>query len=683
MVRIFPFLVFALLVPITDSHPRSNRKAEVLWDNWGVPHITARDERQLFHALGWVRMEAHAERILRAYGTSRGRAAEYWGRDHLESDRMIRRLGIPARAAQWKQQQRPPFSADLKAFVSGLNTWVRANEGRIDPDLLSVMPLTVEDVLAHMQRCFHFAEICERGIDGLPERDLLGSNAWALSRAKTAHQGGLLMANPHLPFDGVMRIQEVHLSSRSIDLYGGAVVGLPIVFIGFNRTLGWTHTDNGYGGNDYYELTLEADGYRFGEEVLRFEEREETLHFERRDGSRGKETLSVRSSIHGPVMRTRGGRALAIRTTGLDRPFLLEQYWQMATSRDLSSLGRAWARAQNPRFSLLATDDMGNIFYHFGGLIPERDSDAELRGALRDGADPQQLWRRIIPHDRLPNLTNPPSGWLQNCNDPPWFVTGTDELLPHQYPRYLSPQSKPGPRAIRSREMLAERPSITFEDVLEMRYDSRLVLADLYLPSLLEAAQRYCTGWGLQARDLLSGWNRSLEAESRGGPVFVTWLEEMKANGFDLAAMMTPGRTPVLDEQIAAACLDRAARRVFEQYGAVGVPWGDVYRLRGKKIDLPANGGPRETGSFHMVTFARDHDKRFRAVGGDSFSFVVSLGNRFEARVLNVPGNAGSRSGPHHEDQLPLLSRTRMRKALLDREDILEHLGLRETVPRG
>jgi len=71
-------------------------RTEILWDTWGVPHIYAPTADSLFFAHGWAQMEAHGDLVLRLYGEARGRAAEYWGADHLASDRRVRTLDCPS-----------------------------------------------------------------------------------------------------------------------------------------------------------------------------------------------------------------------------------------------------------------------------------------------------------------------------------------------------------------------------------------------------------------------------------------------------------------------------------------------------------------------------------------------------------------------------------------------------------
>ena len=92
--------------------------AEVLWDSWGVPHVYGDADSALFYGFGWAQMHSHGDVLLRLYGRARGRAAEYWGVDELASDRLVRTMGFPTRAAEWLAAQTPAMRANLEAFAA-------------------------------------------------------------------------------------------------------------------------------------------------------------------------------------------------------------------------------------------------------------------------------------------------------------------------------------------------------------------------------------------------------------------------------------------------------------------------------------------------------------------------------------------------------------------------------------
>lgn len=100
IVRLFCFicgLAFFVLIAGVYSPVIGQKSTEILWDTYGVPHIYGKDTEGLFRGFGWAQMHSHGNLLLRLYGQARGRAAEYWGKDYLESDRWVRTMGVPKR----------------------------------------------------------------------------------------------------------------------------------------------------------------------------------------------------------------------------------------------------------------------------------------------------------------------------------------------------------------------------------------------------------------------------------------------------------------------------------------------------------------------------------------------------------------------------------------------------------
>jgi acyl-homoserine-lactone acylase len=75
-------------------------KTEILWDNYGIPHIFADSLESMFYAHGWAQMQNHADLLLRLYGESRGRGRNI-GSLQNRSDRRVQTNGVPERAREW------------------------------------------------------------------------------------------------------------------------------------------------------------------------------------------------------------------------------------------------------------------------------------------------------------------------------------------------------------------------------------------------------------------------------------------------------------------------------------------------------------------------------------------------------------------------------------------------------
>ncbi|NND44635.1 MAG: acylase, partial [Xanthomonadales bacterium] len=405
------------------------------WDEWGVPHISAATARALFYADGWAQMDAHANTLLKLYGVSRGRAAEYWGADYLDSDRLVHTLGHPAWAERMWSGQDPELRALISAFSDGINAWAEHRPEAVDPTLRAVLPVRPQDINLHSLFVVNTRFIAGRELALSRRWEDRGSNAIAIAPARSASGNALLLQNPHLPWTGEFLFFEKHLVLPGHNLYGVSLVGLPGLAIGFNDHLGWTHTNNPIDSADLYELALENDGYRYGDEVLAFDKSTVDLLVRAGDGHFETQPLEILRSVHGPVIRTGSDHALALRLVGADRHDSLLQWWRMSTARSLDEFEAALRMAQIPFWNVMYADGAGNIFYLFNGHVPRRPrGDWSYWQGIVDGSDPALLWDDVHAYDELPRLLNPATGWLQNANDPPWTSTMPTALDPDGFP---------------------------------------------------------------------------------------------------------------------------------------------------------------------------------------------------------------------------------------------------------
>ncbi|MBT4496467.1 MAG: acylase [Gemmatimonadetes bacterium] len=676
-------LLLGLLLVSCNSTRPAPKRTEILWDSWGVPHVFARSGEELHYAFGWAQMENHADLILRLYGQARGRAAEYWGASFAEGDRNIRRMGVPERARVWYEAQGMEYRVYLDAFARGMNEYAEAHRELIGDEMERVLPVTPVDAMAHLQRVIHLTFVGGAASPGARQWAMTGSNAWAIGPERTANGNAMLLANPHLPWSDLFMLFEAHLVTAEVDVYGATLVGMPALAIAFNDYLGWTHTNNTFDGMDLYELTLEDGGYVWGEDVRAFETETQVMKIRQEDGSLLEEEWIVRHSIHGPVVAEKEGKGLAMRLTGLDQPNFFEQYWQMAKATDLEEFEAALARLQNPYFNLVYADRDGHILYLFGGRTPKRPSgDWSFWQGVVPGNSAATLWTETHPYEELPRVVDPPSGWVQNVNDPPWTSTFPMQLRADDFPAYMAPRFMHF-RAQRSVRMLAEDEEISFEKMVAYKHSTRMELADRVLDELISAAREKEGELVNRAADVLAAWDRKADADSRGAVLFSMWFQVARQNGFRFAeswSMEKARTTPagIGDPAAAVVALEVAARQMEEKGAALDIPWGEVYRIGSDRRDLPGNGAPGGLGVFRVMWFSPEADGRFRASGGDSYVAAVEFSDPVRAKVLLSYGNASQPGSPHRGDQLELLARQELRPAWRNRAEIEANLEKRE-----
>ncbi len=660
--------------------------AEILWDSYGVPHIFAVDDVSLFRAFGWAQAHNHANLLLQRIGIARGRAAEYWGGAYVASDVFVRnvRLGEAARAGLAAQPA--AFRALIEAFASGIDAYAARHPGAIADSLEVVLPVTAEDVLANAMNLSLEFSIALSQARAFGER---GSNAWAIAPARSADGHAILLANPHLPWGGALTWMEAQLESPSVRAYGAALVGMPVLGIAFNDDLGWTHTASPVLNETLFVLKLAGDGYRWEGGTRAFAVDTQRLRI--KAGGSVRDTLIVRrQSVHGPVLALRGDRALAVRSATDSRDALVE-YWEMARAHDLRAFERALARNQIVHQSVMYADAAGNILYVYGQAIPRRprgDYAFWLRSQPGDSA--ALLWQDVHPAADAPRALNPPTGWLQNANDPPWWCTYPPVLRPDDFPAYVAPVGLGlNLRAQRSIRLLRDGGKLSFEDVLRLKDDSHSELADRVLPDLVAAARASSSPAARAAADVLERWDRTADADSRGGTLFEAWVRELARRqtggpGSNYARRWSPQDplgTPsgLADPAAGVSALEAAAASVTARFGALDVRWGQAHRFRRDSVDLPAVGGPNQLGVFHAINFATPPGGGpDSAHTGRTYVAVVEFSRPVRAQALLVYGNASQPGSPHRTDQLRLAAAGQLRPVWRTRQEIERHLGERE-----
>ncbi len=669
---------------------RGATTTEILWDKWGVPHIYAPTDAQAFKAFGYAQMEAHGNLILKLYAEARGRASEYWGEQNLKTDRFVRTMGIPGRAAQWYETISPAHRANLDAFAAGINRYAAEHPDRIADSVKVVLPVSATDVLAHGQKIINFLFMFFDQVD-LPatmNNDVRpGSNMWAISAKRSASGHPLLLGNPHLGWYDLYLFFEAEQVTPERNFYGVTLVGFPTPAIGFNDYVGWSHTVNTQDGVDVYRLTKLGAGYLLDGAEKAFATRTEVIKVKTAAGSRS-DTLVVKESVQGPVYQEDAKTALAVRVAGLDDPNGTEQWWRMGGAKSMAEFEGIVKEIHVPFFNIIAASQDNHILYFFGGKTPKRSRGdfAYWSGPVR-GDSSALIWNETLPYDQLPHILDPANGWLQNANDPPWTVSWPLVFSPDSFAAYVSPREM-GFRPQRSAALQLSDTSVSLDELVQYKHSTHMGLADRMVPELLGAARSRGDADARKAADVLEKWDRNTDAESRGAVLFEawvqTWLTMGKGHAFARpwrldSALTTP--SGLADPALAATALGTAAKVVEKKYGALDVPYGDVNRLRYGGKDLAGNGGPGDPfGIFRVAYYAEDKDGKNKMVAGDTYYQAVEFANPVRAKVLIAYGNSTQPGSPHIGDQLELFAKKQMRDAWRTRKDVEANLESREII---
>jgi len=731
--RIALLLALALAAPIAHAAPpapvyRPQRGSEILWDRYGVPHVFAKSIPDMFFCFGYAQTEAHGDLLLHLLGGSRGRAAEYFGPGiadaNLKTDRWIWTNEVPVRSIQWLAQQTPEFRGYLDAFAAGINAFAAAHPEALAPEVRQVLPITALDLIAHEQHFYNFEFVASRTLANSPRtaaaevtspdppfapgEDITqaGSNGWSIGPSHSADGHAMMLLNPHLAWAGEQSYFEVHLTAPGIDLYGATQIGVPALRFVFTDQLAITNTVNTNNGHLLYRITEAEGGYRFDGKVLPYIKAVYPIKILQKDGAYTIEAVEVLKTVHGPIIRRDDGAPIALYTPGLDKPFMLEQVYKMGLAKNFGEYQAQLKRLQIPMYNILYADRDGHIEYLFNAPVPRRsEGNYEFWSKPVPGDTSHLLPTGSLTYEELPKVIDPPSGYVQNSNEPPWDAAWPTMLRPEDYPAYVAP-SWSSFRSDRGLRMLSEDPKISFDMLLQKKLSTRSEAADRLLPDLLAAVDRYGTPRAKQAAAVLKAWDRQTEAGSKGALLFWNWANRFgmpsaapfSVRNYSVPYLLDkPLTTPagIKDATAAAAMLDKAAEETLADFGALDTPWGSFLRLqinnqsdgvtsvpRGPAlngVDLPGNGGPGAIGIFRVITPGPIKDGISTPVHGDGFTIAVEFSEPLRAKALVSYGNCSQPGCAHHTDQLPLFEHKQWRDVWRSRPEIEAHLEHKET----
>lgn len=125
---------------------------EVWRDSLGVPHVWAKDEEDLFRAMGYVHAQDRLFQMEMFRRVADGRLAEILGKDLVDTDRFLRTVGMGRSAAENEARLAPEHRRALQAYADGVNAWIRGHGGPLPPEFVTLRfqpePWTVRNTLS-------------------------------------------------------------------------------------------------------------------------------------------------------------------------------------------------------------------------------------------------------------------------------------------------------------------------------------------------------------------------------------------------------------------------------------------------------------------------------------------------------------------------------------------------------
>ncbi|MFF9283271.1 penicillin acylase family protein [Streptomyces griseosporeus] len=759
------------------EHPSyGGLSAVIRYTEYGIPHIVARSYAGLGFGTGWAQAADQVCTLADGFVTVRGERSRYFGAEgttdlslssassNLSSDlyfRGVREAGTVERLLAQPAPAGPSRQAKelLRGFAAGYNAWLERN--RItDPACRGaawVRPVTEADVAA---RAYALAVLGGQGraVDGItaarppaagapagraPDpagsaraaRALLaadtadmGSNAVAFSGATSANGRGLLLGNPHYPWQGGRRFwQSQQTIPGELNVAGGSLLGSATVSIGHNDRVAWSHTVATGVTMNLHQLTLDAADPT----VYLVDGRPERM-------TRRTVTVAVQGgppvtrtqwwTRYGPVVTSLGaslplpwttGTAYAVNDPNAVNLRGADTALGFGKARSTTDLLASLRRTQGlPWVNTIAADADGHTLYTQSQVLPRITDDlaqrcltplgratypssglAVLDGSRGDcalGSDPDAVQPGIFGPARMPTLKDAP--YAENSNDSAWLANADRPLT--GYERIFGTVGTA--RTLRTRGALedvsamAAHGGLTVRDLQAQQFADRVPAGGLVAADAARACAALpggtATGGDGKAVDVreacgvLAAWDGTARTTSRGAllfdrlwrrlPVAQLWKVPFSASD--------PVGTPHTLDTSAPAFTTALADAVSELRAAgiaLDAPLGAHQFVVRNGQRIPVHGGTESLGVWNKVepvwnpagggyTEVTTGSSYIQAVGWDGSRCPV-------ARTLLTYSQSSAPGSPHFSDQTRLFSEGKWVASRFCEKDILSSPGLR------
>ena len=779
-----PLLCALLMLSACDpgggaSTPPSPAPVELARTTYGVAHVSAANFRGLGFGLAYAYAQDNLCMLADSFLTVRGERSRYFGGTAYATAPINGEYGAASfylslnnedsdffyRAYLDLEQLRAGYAAGsgdvrdlLDGYAAGYNRYLRDAGGRSPAACAGaswVRPITADDVMLMIaEKALHasgevFAqEIVDaaRESDGPPlvrrptrpvdggflaarlarsHTAQLGSNGLAIGKELSANGRGLLLGNPHYPWTSTDRFYQAHLTIPGrYDAMGVTLGGLPIVVIGFNGDLAWTHTVTRALHFTTFRLALDARD-RLGTTYLvdgvpfKMQSRAVSVELRQADGSITSKRKTFWFSAHGAVLRQPAAGIEWTRSTAWvladpnrNNTRLMAQWIAIGAARDVGQLKAALDDIVGlPWVNTIAADRHGATLYADASVVPRVDaamfaSDCLVNAQLLsfDGARSRCGWGTdagvpagVSAPARGPWMMR--SDYVGNSNDSYW-LTNPRALLTGPAPGGYSPLYGRThiEQSLRTRigflqmeERVAERRPLVIEDVQALMFANRVHAAELVLPDLLPACFEARDPALTPACQALAAWDRRANVDSRGALLFREFWNAASTIGdkwavpFDAA---DPLRTPrAVAPAAMPAMLDalRGATRTLQQMGiALDGRLGDFLDDTRNGVRVALHGAIGDIdGAYNSIHMRSGLDARgyHDIAWGSSYLQTVAFDDAGPVAMgMLAYGQSVDPASPHYNDQLPLYAAKRWPRLPYTKEQVRSDPHYRLTV---
>jgi len=654
-------------------------KVEILRDEYGVPHIFAASATGAAFGSGYAQVEDRLEELLRNYRKAEGTMSEAFGKEFFFHDYRQRVWRHRQVAERHYKELDPQIRAISEAFQGGIKKFMQEHPEQVPAWAPKLEPWQVVALGRYIIWGWPEGEAAGDLIRAGVRPDPVayrGSNEVLLAPARTSLHVPYAVVDPHLSWYGEFRFYEMRVYGGELSASGAAIVGLPFPSLGHNRYLSVAMTTGGPDTSDAYEEEVRDGKYRFKDEWRPLDVRTERIAV--KDGNEVKyQEVKIESTVHGPIVAHHNGKAYSIAIPYADEFRLLESSWQIITAHNLSEAKKALSGLQFMSQNIMIGTVDGDVYYVRNGRVPARPAGCDPSRPM-PGASGACEWQGLHPFTDLVQITNPPQGYMQNCNVSPFVMMKDSPLTPEkwaEHPYLYNDSRRPAhQRAAMMVDLLDAAHNVTPEQMIDIAFSPQVWHAALWQERILRAAPRS------EFARLLAQWDGRSDAKSRGALgfyLFKTALGPQAGRAVDPPADLS-------DDQVRAA-LDQGQRRLQGDFGPDAV-FGTLFRVgrQGADRTWPVSGG-----SLTDAGMATPRAISFDPVGeqmvgrsGQTSTQIVILTRPPRSYMVIPLGESDHPETGHFDDQAEkLFSKSRAAPTYFaDRKELEKHVTKRESL---
>jgi acyl-homoserine-lactone acylase len=525
----------------------------------------------------------------------------------------------------------------------------------------------------------------------------MGSNAYGLGADATVSGNGMLLANPHFPWDGPDRFYRMHLRIPGVyDVEGAALIGDPVVQIGHNATAGWSHTVSTAVRYAWRELTLvpgDPTSYLVDGEPRRMTRRTVTVQT-----GTTPVTRTLYDTEFGPVVATPGfpwttTTAYAMTDVNATNIRSIDGWIQLGRSRTVREMRTALDRYQFlPWVNVIAADRTGEALYGDHSVIPRitddyaaacvpdqfkaryaQSGEAVLNGSTSTcalGTDPDAAVPGILGPSRLPVLLR--DDYVTNSNSSHWLANPEQPLT--GFPRVIGNEGTV--RSLRTRlgllqvqERIAGTDGLagtrfTTENLWQVQFGNRVYGGELFRDDLVSlcTANPSATASDGSTVDLtaacaaLRGWDLRVNLRSRGSQVFTEFARApipFRDPFVVTDAVNTPRGLATANPRVLTFLADAVRRLAGIPLDA---PLGEVQTEPRGTERIPIHGGTGGSGTFNVISGVYTPGVGYPKIEhGTSYVLAVEFGKDGPSgRQILTYSQSADPNSPYFADQTRL-----------------------------